>query len=154
MHRWLIMSLALTLPSGGLFAGESPGLNLLVRLLSESDNAQLQQDILVGIAEGLEGRRRVDMPEAWPAASSKLQGSASGEVRDRAIQLALIFDDPNAIRLLRDRALNVEAAAAESLGGAEPGRELRWMLLTILILVLIGEQLLSLRMSHHPEVRA
>ena len=47
----------------------------------------------------------------------------------------------------------VEASAAESLGGSEPGRELRWMLLTILILVLIGEQLLSLRMSHHPEVR-
>lgn len=48
----------------------------------------------------------------------------------------------------------VEASAAESLGGAEPGRELRWMLLATLILVLIAEQLLSLRMSHHPEVRA
>ncbi|MFO0425349.1 MAG: BatA domain-containing protein [Planctomyces sp.] len=41
--------------------------------------------------------------------------------------------------------------AAESLSGAAGGRELRWILAAILFLILISEQLLSLRMSHHPE---
>ncbi len=119
MRRWLIMSLLLTLPSGAVLAAESPGLNSLVRLLSESDDAQLQQDILLGIAEGLEGRRRVAMPEAWPAASAKLQRSTIGEVRDRAIQLALVFDDPDAIRLLRNLATNGQALADDRLRAIE-----------------------------------
>jgi putative heme-binding domain-containing protein len=53
------------------------------------------------------------MPAAWPAASSKLQQSAAREVRDLAIQLALVFDDPDAVRLLRDRALDVRIAAED-----------------------------------------
>lgn len=32
------------------------------------------------------------------------------------------------------------------------GREIRWVLLRLLIAVLIGEQLLALRLSYHPEV--
>ncbi|MDA1050730.1 MAG: c-type cytochrome [Planctomycetota bacterium] len=119
MRRWLIMSLLLTLPVVASIAAETQGLNALVRLLSESDDAQLQQDILIGIAEGLEGRRHVEMPEAWPAASSKLQRSATSEVRDRAIQLALVFDDPDAIRLLRDRAMNVRASAEDRIRAVE-----------------------------------
>ena len=90
----------------GLWAAESPGLNSLIRILSESDDPQLQQDIMTGIAEGLEGRRRVVMPTDWPAAWVKLQQSSVSGVRDRAIQLALIFDDPEAIRLLRDQAMS------------------------------------------------
>jgi len=119
MHRWLIMSLLLTSAIRGLVAAESQGLNSLVRLLSESDDAQLQQDLLIGIAEGLEGRRHVEMPEAWPTASSKLQRSTSSVVRDRAMQLALVFDDPDAIRLLRDRAMNVRASAEDRIRAIE-----------------------------------
>lgn len=119
MPRCLIINLLLTLPIGASFAAESQGLNSLVRLLSESDDAQLQLDILTGIAEGLQGRRRVEMPTAWPVASSQLQRSTVSEVRDRAIQLALIFDDPNAIRLLRERALSAEDAAEERMRAIE-----------------------------------
>ncbi|MEO8495827.1 MAG: c-type cytochrome [Planctomycetota bacterium] len=119
MVRCLMIGLWLALPIGASLAAESDGLNSLVRLLSESDDAQLQQDILVGIAEGLEGRRRVEMPQAWPAASVKLHNSTSDEVRDRAIQLALVFDDPDAIRLLRERATSAEAAAADRIRAIE-----------------------------------
>ncbi len=119
MRRWLITSLLLTLPVGASIAAENPGLNALVRLLVESDDTQLHQDILIGIAEGLEGRRRVEMPEAWPAASAKLQRSTTAEVRDRAIQLALVFDDPDAICLLRDRTISGAAAAEDRMRAIE-----------------------------------
>ncbi|MCA9058962.1 MAG: BatA domain-containing protein [Planctomycetaceae bacterium] len=38
-----------------------------------------------------------------------------------------------------------------ALGTSDVGRELRWLLLIMLILILVAEQLLSLRMSYHPE---
>ena len=46
----------------------------------------------------------------------------------------------------------LDADAAASLTGGDKGRELRWILLGLLIAILISEQLLSLRMSYHPEV--
>ena len=46
----------------------------------------------------------------------------------------------------------LEADSANSLGGSAAGRELRWLLLGLLIAVLIAEQLLALRLSYHPEV--
>jgi hypothetical protein len=46
----------------------------------------------------------------------------------------------------------LEADAAQALGGSEAGREIRWVLLGLLIVVLIAEQLLALRLSYHPEV--
>lgn len=46
----------------------------------------------------------------------------------------------------------LEADAANSLGGSEAGRELRWLLLGLLIATLVAEQLLALRLSYHPEV--
>jgi hypothetical protein len=45
--------------------------------------------------------------------------------------------------------LNADSAAA--LGGSAAGRELRWILLGLLACVLVLEQLVSLRLSHHPE---
>jgi hypothetical protein len=46
----------------------------------------------------------------------------------------------------------LEADSANSLGGSAAGRELRWLLLGLLIATLIAEQLLALRLSYHPEV--
>ncbi len=45
----------------------------------------------------------------------------------------------------------LDSSSATSLGGREAGRELRWLLVGLLIAVLVAEQLLSLRMSFHPE---
>jgi Aerotolerance regulator N-terminal len=44
----------------------------------------------------------------------------------------------------------LDAAAADSLGTNETGREIRWMLLALVIVILVAEQLLSLKMSYHP----
>ena len=47
----------------------------------------------------------------------------------------------------------VSAEAASELSTSDQGRELRWILIALLILVLICEQLLALRLSFHPEVK-
>jgi len=46
----------------------------------------------------------------------------------------------------------LEANAAQALGGSAAGREVRWVLIGLLIAALIAEQLLALRLSYHPEV--
>ncbi len=46
----------------------------------------------------------------------------------------------------------LESDTANSLGGSQAGRELRWLLLGLLIATLVAEQLLALRLSYHPEV--
>ncbi|MEZ6059539.1 MAG: BatA domain-containing protein [Planctomycetaceae bacterium] len=45
----------------------------------------------------------------------------------------------------------VAAGTAGGLSGSDAGRDMRWFLLSVLIVVLVCEQLLSLRMSFHPE---
>ncbi|HIE99135.1 MAG: BatA domain-containing protein [Fuerstiella sp.] len=47
----------------------------------------------------------------------------------------------------------IAADVAAGLSGSDAGREMRWLLLGLLVVVLICEQLLSLRMSFHPEVK-
>jgi hypothetical protein len=46
----------------------------------------------------------------------------------------------------------LDADAAQALGGSEAGREIRWVLIGLLIAVLVFEQLLALRLSYHPDV--
>ena len=51
---------------------------------------------------------------------------------------------------------NLQVISAERVGGlaaSDAGRELRWIVLSVLIAVLILEQLMSLRLSFHPEVQ-
>ncbi len=82
-----------------------------------------------------------DAVETWialnvPSSESQLTVAEAGQITNQA--------GMDHVRIL-------ESGAAASLGGSEAGRELRWMLLSLLVLVLVGEQLLSLRMSYHPE---
>ncbi|MFM7057001.1 MAG: BatA domain-containing protein [Planctomycetota bacterium] len=83
-----------------------------------------------------------------------------GAVSDLAVALNVppaesplaIADPPRVINgpeLDHVRLLNADAAG--TLGGSAAGRELRWILLGLLACVLIAEQLVSLRLSYHPE---
>ncbi len=45
----------------------------------------------------------------------------------------------------------VDGEAADALGAGDAGREVRWVLLGLLIVILVCEQLLALHMSYHPE---
>ena len=77
------------------------GLARLSAALAQSDDPTAQIDLLSGIQQGLAGRRRVEMPDNWTAAYAILSNSENEEVRQRAIQLALIFDDQDAIQRLK-----------------------------------------------------
>jgi|GEM_PF-214200 len=84
---------------------------------------------------------------------------ADGTGKDLSIALnvpptesALALADAGALTQQADLAhvRVLEADAAEALGGSEAGREIRWVLLGLLIATLIAEQLLALRLSYHP----
>ena len=57
--------------------------------------------LLVGIDEGLRGRRQVAMPAAWPKVFTRLAADSDPQVRSRAVALALTFGDPAARATLR-----------------------------------------------------
>jgi putative membrane-bound dehydrogenase-like protein len=89
------------------------GLTHLTARLAESDDAAAQLDLLDGILHGLEGRRRVDMPDGWNAAYARLYGSDNRDVGMRAIRLALIFDDRAAAQQLAMVAINPSTDPAD-----------------------------------------
>lgn len=86
-------------------------LEQLTEMLAESVDSQFQSDLLTGILQGLQGRRRVAMPGPWPKAYAKLQTSPNAGVRNQALELALIFNDPAALTTLKARAQDANQSA-------------------------------------------
>jgi putative heme-binding domain-containing protein len=86
------------------------GLNLLVEALAGCESEQARE-LLRGILTGLEGTRNVAMPKKWPAVSTKFRESADHSIRNLALRLSLIFDDPAAINSLIAEAMNSKASA-------------------------------------------
>jgi putative heme-binding domain-containing protein len=84
--------------------------NLLTQQLItvESD---IQSEMLAGMIEGIEGRRAVAMPPEWHQIYAKLQMAQNPSTRERSLQLALIFDDPAALEMLRRVAADKTAEA-------------------------------------------
>ena len=85
-----------------------------------------------------------DATETWVALSVPTTES------DPAVADAGDVEGQGGLRNLRV----VTTESADSLSGDEAGREVRWFLLGLLIAALICEQLLSLKLSFHPEVKA
>lgn len=84
-------------------------LTALVKMLS-STKGKVQSELLAGIAEGLAGRRTVVMPESWPAAYVSLKEVRDDQLLERALQVALVFDDPRALSELKAQALDRSVA--------------------------------------------
>jgi putative heme-binding domain-containing protein len=89
-------------------AADSP-LTPLVRILVESDDAEVQQDVLRGMVEALQGRRQLRAPEGWSKVYRKLAGSDRPEVREMVLQLSVLFGDPQALAVLRQTVTNPKA---------------------------------------------
>jgi putative heme-binding domain-containing protein len=87
-----------------------PGLDLVTAEVASLD-PRIAGELLGGVIQGLEGRRQVAMPQGWATAYAKLQSSEDEAVRERSLQLALIFDDPTALRDLRQVATDPKAEA-------------------------------------------
>jgi putative membrane-bound dehydrogenase-like protein len=84
----------------------APGLERLVRQLAQTDDADVQADLLRGTLRGLEGRHTVAAPSQWTTAYARLSQSPRREVREQALLLALVFDDPVALASLRQQAVD------------------------------------------------
>jgi putative heme-binding domain-containing protein len=90
---------------------------LAAALAGATDSVRL--DLLKGAREGLRGRKSMKMPDGWPAVYAALTRSANAAVREHAVVLALIFDDPRALADLRKSALTPTAPAAERVAALE-----------------------------------
>jgi putative membrane-bound dehydrogenase-like protein len=81
--------------------GTPESLAVLVEELRRAASSAGREAILIGIEEGLRGRRRVAMPAAWPEVFAALAVDADARVRSRSVALALTFGDPSARATLR-----------------------------------------------------
>ncbi len=88
-------------------------ISALVEVLGASDDAGFHLDILKGINEALKGRRRVDMPKAWPAVYKLLRDSKDAQVRELAQALAIVFGDASAFDALKKTMMDAKADAGE-----------------------------------------
>ena len=92
--------------------GKDDGITALVEVLGASDDAAFHLDILKGINEALKGRRKVDMPKAWPAVYKNLKESKDAQVRELAQSLAIVFGDTSAFDAHKKTLMDAKADAA------------------------------------------
>jgi putative heme-binding domain-containing protein len=107
----------LTLPLA--LRADDSGLEPLVQVLGEVDDAAVQADLLLGMREGLKGRKSVPMPKGWSETFVTLAKSENAAVREHAEALAIIFDDPQVLTAMRARVLSPKTPAAERLSALE-----------------------------------
>lgn len=113
--RWVSLMLALgaisAVAGGGdrVARADDDALPALVELLAATDDMALRGDVLTGMYDALRGRRNVAMPAGWSALYPRLAESDSPTVREKGTALALIFGDPQAVRVLRGLAGNTQA---------------------------------------------
>ena len=117
----LMIGLALAMPASAGFehvfvlnaADASNKFDPLLVLIANSDDSRAQLDLLVGLREGLVGRRTVQMPTAWPSLFSKLSSSPDASVRAEAMSIGLVFGDPKAAEALEGLANDSAASKPE-----------------------------------------
>jgi putative membrane-bound dehydrogenase-like protein len=91
---------------------DSQSPNPLARLLTANNDAAVQLDVLRGMYEALQGRRSVPAPENWSAVHRKLVASKNAAIREKVLQLSVLFGDPQALASLRQTASDVKIEAA------------------------------------------
>ncbi len=111
--------LAASLPLGSLRAQSDDALPILVQVLQSTDDAQVQLDILKGLADGLKGRRGVKAPAGWDTLAAKLGQSSNAQVKELAQQLSLVFGSASALADMRKQLLDAKAPTAQRLAALE-----------------------------------
>ena len=112
MTRALLVASVLVVPHvAHAKADAAPdGTALLMQLVAQSDDAELQLDVLRGVHAAVEGRRDIGAPQGWPDVYAKLGRAKDVELRSLARGLAAIYGDRNAIADMRR---TLEDAAAD-----------------------------------------
>jgi putative heme-binding domain-containing protein len=81
--------------------GEGSTLPAILKVLEQSDNVQLQLDILRGLSKAFEGVQSKPMPEGWSQLETVLAESDHSEVRELSEKLALTFGSQRALDSLK-----------------------------------------------------
>jgi putative membrane-bound dehydrogenase-like protein len=106
---------------------DAAGLHAVTRALLRASSDDVRKDLLAGTLKALEGRREAPAPKEWPEIYTQLKSSPDSSLVEQATRLALIFDDPSALRWLRERADNRSLTPEErqraiaALVGKKPG---------------------------------
>lgn len=111
--NWMMCAAGLLVAgvNAGVRAAAPEAMTRMVRMLSETDDAQLQLDILRGLSAGFRGQERLSMPAGWEQVESRLGGSANGDVRTLVQTLSLTFGSQGALKALRALAADPKAEA-------------------------------------------
>lgn len=102
-----------------LRAQSDDALPILVQVLQSTDDAQVQIDILKGLANGLKGRRGVKAPAGWDALATKLGGSSNAQVKELVQQLSLVFGSASALADMRKQLLDAKAPTTQRIAALE-----------------------------------
>jgi putative heme-binding domain-containing protein len=99
----LLFCLAIPMAPLNLRAADAQAdpLAALVGVLKESNDPQLQLDILKGISDAVKGRRAVAMPAGWSDVEGKLAASRNSQIQSLAQGLGLTFGSQTALASLR-----------------------------------------------------
>lgn len=84
---------------------------------SPTDEAVL--DLLLGARDGLRGHKTVTMPPLWKGVYAHLAQSKRADIRQNALALAVIFNDPQALTEMTKAARSKEAPVAERVAAIE-----------------------------------
>lgn len=95
----LILALLLAVPHSQ--AQSSDAISSLISVLRETNDPELQHDILQGISDALKGKRSAPMPEGWSAIEQQLEQSKDAQVRFLAQSLGLTFGSQRALAALQ-----------------------------------------------------
>jgi putative heme-binding domain-containing protein len=119
VKRFFLLLLAACVPLASVRAQSDDALPILVQVLSSTDDAQVQLDILKGLADGLKGRRGVKAPAGWDALAAKLATSSNAQVKELVQQLSLVFGSASALADMRKQLLDAKAPTAQRLAALE-----------------------------------
>lgn len=72
-------------------------LEVLAGVLANTNDEEVQRDVLRGMSEALAGRRDMTAPKGWSQVHRKLSQSKSREIRERVLALSVLFGDPQAM---------------------------------------------------------
>jgi len=96
-----------------------PDLDHWVVGLGNSEDEAVQLDLMLGARDALRGRKNIPMPRRWQARYADLAKSKRADIRQSALALGLIFDDPQATIEVRKTARSDKAPVAERVAAIE-----------------------------------
>ncbi len=96
-----ICALAVAEANGDVAKVNRAPLNALAKLLAESTDAQLLQDVLAGMSDGLRGWTKLPAPQGWSDVYSRLTVRDEGDIAVRVRALSVVFGEERALATLR-----------------------------------------------------